>query len=50
MVLTFMVGSTKDGTNLATYRKICMLACYIIFIAITSLLILNIVLYRITIV
>jgi hypothetical protein len=45
-----MVGSTKDGANLATYRKISMLASYIIFIFITSLLILNIVLYRITIV
>lgn len=45
-----MVGSTKDGPNIATYRKISLLACFIIFLAITSFLILNIVLYRITIV
>lgn len=44
-----MVGSVKDIANLATYRKISLLVCFIIFLAITSLLILNIVLYRITI-
>lgn len=49
MILTYMVGSVKDIANLATYRKISLLVCFIIFLAITSLLILNIVLYRITI-
>lgn len=48
--MTYMVGSIKDTPNLATYRKVSLLACFIIFLAITSLLILNIVLYRITIV
>lgn len=45
-----MVGTAKDPSELATYRKVSLLACAIIFVTVTSLLILNIVLYRITIV
>jgi hypothetical protein len=50
MILTYMVGTIKDPHDLATYRKVSLLASAIIFVVLTSLFILNIVLYRITIV
>ena len=49
LIMTFMMGIQKDAANLPTYRKVIQLACTIIFVLLTSLLILNIVLYRITI-
>lgn len=47
--MTFMLGIERDPVNLPTYRKVIQLASTIIFILLTSLFILNIVLYRVTI-
>ena len=48
--MTFIVGLDKDPLNKPTYRKIMESAATIIFVVLTSLLLLNIVLYRITII
>lgn len=49
-LLTFIFGIDKDGLNMTTFRKTMKLMCSIFFILITSLLILNLVYYRQTLV
>lgn len=49
-LLTFIFGIDKDGVNLTTFRKTMKLMCSLIFILMTSLMILNLVYYHQTLV